>query len=276
MRRERELKAAANRARFAELWTSGTTNIAKLALLLGLSRRNVDRMTVEWKSGKMSEKIAQDLALAAHEAGGAAPAGGASASPAPVQGARDLPEDPGVDLDHMSVARRAVVDSASDLRDRLKAVDLLERRRQYDLDKGIGAGAKNLRLEDWLELTLEDIPQAAWARTFGLLAEKMAHARTPWMSQPETTKAMVEVYHLLGLQVPAEVAVELLVLMAPARAAALARAAELAKLRAGPPPDAEPVDAEEYLTHVPGGETERTALQERVRELTIRKEPGSA
>ena len=39
------------------------------------------------------------------------------------------------------------------------------------------------------------------------------------MTQAETTQGQVEVYHLLGLQVPPEEAVELLVLMAPARAA---------------------------------------------------------
>ena len=247
MRRERELKAAANRARFAELWTSGTTNIAKLALHLGLSRRNVDRMTVEWKSGKMAEKIAQDRALAAHEAGGPAP----GPAPAAVGGARDLPEDPGVDLDHMSVARRAVVDSASDLRDRLKAVDLLERRRQYDLEKGIGAGAKNLRLEDWLEMPFDTMPGQARPRWFGFLAQEMAAARTPWLSMPETTPEQVEVWHALGRQVAAEDAVELAVILRAARAMAAAKADELAAARAAPPPDVEPVNPEDYLAHVP-------------------------
>lgn len=272
MRPERDQKAAATRALFAQLWAEGITKEAELALRLGHSRRNAARLIAEWKSGKMAEKIARDLQLAAVEAGGEPP-------PPLVPPDKDvlapplaMVEDPGPQFDHMSVVRRICASDRADPRDRIRAAEVAERRRQFDLKEGINAGAKNLRLEDWLELKLEDIPQAARARTFGLLAEEMAHARTPWMTQPETTQGQVEVYHLLGLQVPAEEAAELLVLMAPARAAALARAAELAALRAGPPPDAEPVDAEEYLAHVPGAE--RTELQERVRALTMRREPG--
>lgn len=246
MRSERELKAAATRALFAELWASGITKEAELALRLGHSRRNVQRLIGEWKSGKMAEKIAQDRALASHVAG-------ESSGAAPVQGARDLPEDPGVDLDHMSIARRAVVDSGSDLRDRLKAVDLLERRRQYDLEKGIGAGAKNLRLEDWMEMPFDAMPPQARPRWFGFLAQEMAAARTPWLSMPETTPEQVEVWHALGRQVAAEDAVELAVILRAAKAMALTKADELMAARAGPPPEIEPVNPEDYLTHVPGG-----------------------
>jgi len=249
VRSELELKAAAIRALFAELWASGVTSTAELALKLGQSRRNVDRLIAEWKSGKMAEKIARDRALLAHEKGEADEGGAPALAPAPRF--RELPEDPGPSLDHLSIARRAAVDPQSQLRDRLKAVESLEHARQFNLKNGINAGAKNLRLEDWLDLKLDDVPKEARARLFGLLAEEMANARTPWMSQPETTQAQVTVYHQLGLQVPAEEAEELLGLLAPAREQALARAAELAAARAGPPPDAEPVDPEDYLTHVP-------------------------
>jgi hypothetical protein len=273
VRSERELKAAATRALFAELWESGITKQSELVLRLGHSRRNIQRLSEEWKSGKMAEKIATDRVLARAESGEVdGPGGAADLQALPPPPPLAVVEDPGPGFDHMSVVRRILASERSDPRDRIRAAEVAERRRQFDLKEGINAGAKNLRLEDWLELKLEDIPQAARARTFGLLAEEMAHARTPWMTQAETTQGQVEVYHLLGLQVPAEEAAELLVMMAPARASALARAAELAALRAGPPPDAEPVDAEEYLTHVPGAE--RTELQERVRALTTRREPG--
>ncbi len=276
MRTDSQKKAAANRARFWALWQAGTRREMDIAAAMDVSRRSAQRFMVIARAEphRFEEMLAADRALEALEAGGEAPAG--PPPDQPVLAEPIVQEDPGPQFDHMSVVRRICASDRADPRDRIRAAEVAERRRQFDLKEGINAGAKNLRLEDWLELKLEDIPQAARARTFGLLAEEMAHARTPWMTQAETTQGQVEVYHLLGLQVPPEEAVELLVLMAPARAAALARAAELAKLRAGPPPDAEPVDAEEYLTHVPGGEAERTALQERVRELTIRKEPGSA
>lgn len=252
MRTERELKAAAIRALFAELWASGVTSTPELAIRLEQSRRNIERLVAEWKTGKMAEKIARDRALLAHETGEAA--GGSEAGSVAPAGpvVRDLPPDPGTNLDHMSIARRAAVDPASKLRDRLKAVETLERGRQFNLTNGINAGAKNLRLEDWLEIKLEDVPKEARARLFGLLAEEMAQARTPWMGSTETTSGQVEVYGLLGLQVPADEAEALLQVLAPARAAALALAAELAAARKGPPPDADPVVAEGYLQHVPG------------------------
>lgn len=272
MRNDSQKKAAVTRARFWALWQAGTRREIEVAERLGISRRSAQRMMVIARSEphKFEATLARDRALDALEAGGEVPAADLPEPALPASQAEAIVlEDPGPQFDHMAVVRRICASNLADPRDRIRAAEVAERRRQFDLKEGINAGAKNLRLEDWLELKLEDIPQAARARTFGLLAEEMAHARTPWMTQPETTQGQVEVYHLLGLQVPAEEAAELLVLMAPARAAALARAAELAALRAGPPPDAEPVDAEEYLTHVPG--PERTALQDRVRELTTRK-----
>ena len=60
VRSERELKAAATRALFAELWESGVTKQSELVLRLGHSRRNVQRLSEEWKSGRMAGKIATD------------------------------------------------------------------------------------------------------------------------------------------------------------------------------------------------------------------------
>ena len=273
MRSERELKAAATRALFAELWESGITKQSELVLRLGHSRRNVQRLSEEWKSGRMAEKIATDRVLAAAESGEppSAPADLLAVAP-PLTAV----EDPGPGFDHMSVVRRICVSERSDPRDRIKAAEVAERRRQYDLEKGIGAGAKNLRLEDWLEMPFDTMPPQARPRWFGFLAQEMAAARTPWLSMPETTPEQVEVWHALGRQVAAEDAVELAVILRAARAMATTRADEMAAARAGPPADVEPVNPEDYLTHVPGGGQDDLALKARVRELTIRKEPGSA
>ena len=252
VRSERELKAAGTRALFVELWAAGITKESELALRLGHSRRNVARLIAEYRSGKMADKIEQDRRLTAVEAGDTPP-------PAPPELGSTLPalaaiEDPGPGFDHMSVVRRICASERSDPRDRIKAAEVAERRRQYDLEKGIGAGAKNLRLEDWLEMPFDTMPGQARPRWFGFLAQEMAAARTPWLSMPETTPEQVEVWHALGRQVAAEDAVELAVILRAAKAMAAARADELAAARAAPPPDVEPVNPEDYLQHVPGGE----------------------
>lgn len=261
MRTDSQKKAAANRARFWALWQAGTRREIDIAAALGLSRRSAQRFMViaRGEPGKFEELLAKDRALEALE-NGEVPEGYTPPEATP-PAEPIIQEDPGPQFDHMSVVRRICASDRADPRDRIRAAEVAERRRQFDLKEGINAGAKNLRPEDWQELKLDDIPKEARARLFGLLAEEMANARTPWMSQPETTQAQVTVYHQLGLQVPAEEAEELLGLLAPAREQALARAAELAAARAGPPPDAEPVDPEDYLTHVPpaGGCSDRAA-----------------
>lgn len=251
MRNDSQKKAAVTRARFWALWQAGTRREIEVAERLGISRRSAQRMMViaRGEPHKFEAALARDRALDALEAGGEVAA--ADLPSAATVGEAIIQEDPGPQFDHMSVVRRICASDRADPRDRIRAAEVAERRRQFDLKEGINAGAKNLRPEDWQELKLDDIPKEARARLFGLLAEEMANARTPWMSQPETTPAQVTVYHQLGLQVPAEEAEELLGLLAPAREQALARAAELAAARAGPPPDAEPVDPEDYLTHVP-------------------------
>ena len=233
------------------MWESGVTKQSELVLRLGHSRRNVQRLSEEWKSGRMAEKIATDRVLAAAENGDAPP----QVPPDLLAAAPPLAvvEDPGPGFDHMSVVRRICASERSDPRDRIKAAEVAERRRQFDLKEGINAGAKNLRLEDWLAMKVEDIPPEARPRVYGLLVGEMAEARTPWLGQPETTPEQVEVWHQLGLQVPAEDAVELVALLAPARAAALALAELRRAERAGPPPNVAEVDPEDYLTHVPGG-----------------------
>jgi len=251
VRNDSQKKAAVTRARFWALWQAGTRREIEVAERLGISRRSAQRMMViaRGEPHKFEAALARDRALDALEAGGEVAA--ADLPSAATVGEAIIQEDPGPQFDHMSVVRRICASDRADPRDRIRAAEVAERRRQFDLKEGINAGAKNLRPEDWQELKLDDIPKEARARLFGLLAEEMANARTPWMSQPETTQAQVTVYHQLGLQVPAEEAEELLGLLAPAREQALARAAELAAARAGPPPDAEPVDPEDYLTHVP-------------------------
>ena len=253
MRTDSQKKAAANRARFWALWQAGTRREMDIAAAMDVSRRSAQRFMVIARAEphRFEEMLAADRALEALEAGGEAPAG--PPPDQPVLAEPIVQEDPGPQFDHMSVVRRICASDRADPRDRIRAAEVAEKRRQYDLEKGIGAGAKNLRLEDWMEMPFDSMPAQARPRWFGFLAQEMASARTPWLSMPETTAEQVEVWHLLGRQVAPEDAAELLAMLRPARAAALARADELAAARAGPPPDVEPVNPEDYLTHVPGG-----------------------
>lgn len=250
MRTERQLKAAENRRRFVEAWDRGLRTEIELAAAVGVTTRTIHRMKLELTSGEMAEKVARDLREDAAERGEAPPplavAPAAAAPPEPLR-------DPGPDFDHIGVARALCASGSQAPRDRIRAAEVIERRRQYDLEKGITAGAKGLREEDWLRLELDDIPKVARPRTFGLLAKEMAEQRTPWLSQAETTAAQVRVWHLLGLQVGAEDAAELVLQIEPALEAARTRAAELAASRAAPPPDQNPIQLSDYMEHVPGG-----------------------
>lgn len=251
VRTESQRKAAGTRRRFKEAWDSGTRNEMELAAAVGCTVRNINRLKQELNNGELAEKMARDAREEAAERGETMPA---VATPPQVASTPVEPlKDPGPDFDHIGVTRAICASNGQAPRDRIRAAEVIERRRQYDLEKGITAGAKGLRLEDWLALRLEDIPPEARPRTFGLLAATMAEQRTPWLSQAETTAAQVRIWHLLGLQVSVEDAAELVLLVEPVLAAARARADELATTRKAPPPDSNPIQLEGYIDHVPGG-----------------------
>lgn len=252
MRSEREKQAAATRALFKDCWEKGIRQPKELMLVLKQGLRNTQHLVAQWKSGEMAKKIAADLAKAAID--GEPPPGCAEDPAAAGRGSvDDLPPDPGVEFEHMSVLRRIMVAPAAKHGDKIRAASELENARQYNLEHGIGAGAKNLRLEDWMEMPFDAMPVQARPRWFGFLAQEMAAARTPWLSMPETTPEQVEVWHALGRQVAAEDAVELVVILRAALVLAKTKADELAAARSGPPPEIEPVNPEDYLDHVPGG-----------------------
>jgi hypothetical protein len=233
-----------------EAWERGLRSELELAGPVGVSTRQIHRLKLELTSGALAEKIARDLREDAAERGNA-PA--VATMPTAAQAAPEPLTDPGPGFDHIGVARALCASGVQAPRDRIRAAEVIERRRQYDLEKGISAGAKGLRLEDWLGLKLDDIPVEARPRMFGLLAATMAEQRTPWLSQVETTAAQVRVWHLLGMQVGVEDAAELVLLIEPTLAAARARAGELAANRAPPPPDQDPIQLGDYMDHVPGG-----------------------
>lgn len=249
----RERKAYEQRVAFLSLWKAGYVKTPELALKLGISQRSVDRLKGQMRSpGVSNPSISLLEELIARFDPSQVPEGAIPTTPedpsSPRPAARELPPDPGPLLDHMSIARRIVIDERLDPRDRIRAVEACERRRQWDIDHGTIKGAVN-----WALLTLDDIPADERPRLFGLLAETMREARAPFLSQVETTPLQQAVYFALGLVVHQDDAAAVLAELAPARAAALAKAKELGAAREGPPADITPVDPQDYLDHVPKG-----------------------
>jgi hypothetical protein len=158
----------------------------------------------------------------------------------------DFVPDPGPEWDPMAVARQAARDPRVRVSDRLKAVDICERRRQYDLLHGTAKGKVS-----WKDVVLADIPVDERARLFGLLAEQMQQARAPFLGAAETTPDQEAVYFAIGLQVHPDDAPRVLAELGPAREAAVGVAKALTEARKAPPADITPVDPQDYLDHVP-------------------------
>ena len=123
-----------------------------------------------------------------------------------------------------------------------KAVDLCERRRQFDLLHGTSKGKVS-----WPDVVLADIPVAERSRLFGLLAEQMQYARAPFLAAPETTREQEAVFFSIGVQVHPEDAARVLAELGPARESALGVARELAAARMAPAASIVPVDPADYL-----------------------------
>lgn len=244
-----EQKAYKRKIGFLRLWRQGLRNTDEIALRLGCTSRTVSRdlRDLRAKDPKDPTKSKLEASLARMN-----PAWAEEVGEPPADGELDLPPrvwlppDPGPDWDHMAMVRSVAASERAELRDRLKAAEGLEKRRQFDILHGTTKGKVN-----WALLELEDIPLCERPRLFGLLAETMREERAPFLALPGTTPAQQAVFFALGLQVHAEDAEAVLAELAPARAAALARAAELAAARTGPPPDITPVDPADYLEHVP-------------------------
>ena len=244
-----EQKAYKRKIGFLRLWRQGLRNTDEIALRLGCTSRTVSRdlRDLRAKDPKDPTKSKLEASLARMN-----PAWAEEVGEPPADGELDLPPrvwlppDPGPDWDHMAMVRSVAASERAELRDRLKAAEGLEKRRQFDILHGTTKGKVN-----WALLELEDIPLCERPRLFGLLAETMREERAPFLALPGTTPAQQAVFFALGLQVHAEDAEAVLAELAPARAAALARAAELTAARSGPPPDITPVDPADYLEHVP-------------------------
>lgn len=245
---ELEKRAYKRRVQFLRLWRAGVTNTDELALRLGCTSRTVSRDLREHRAKDPKDPTRSKLEAALEKIN----PDYARDVPAGEEGEAELPPriwlppDPGPDYDHMAVNRAIVASERADLRDRIRATEVLERRRQFDILHGTSKGKV-----DWRQLELDDIPVEERPRLFGLLAETMREARAPFLGLPGTTDAQQAVFFALGLQVHPEDAEAVLAELAPARAAAMARAAELTAARMGPPPDITPVDPQDYLDHVP-------------------------
>ena len=247
-----EQKAYKRKIGFLRLWRQGLRNTDEIALRLGCTSRTVSRDLRDLKAkdpkdptrSKLEASLARMNPAWADEVGEPVADGELDLPPRVW-----LPPDPGPDWDHMAMVRSVASSERADLRDRLKAAEGLEKRRQFDILHGTTKGKVN-----WALLELEDIPVDERARLFGLLAETMREERAPFLALQETTSAQQAVFFALGLQVHADDAEAVLAELAPARAAATARAAELTEARSGPPPDITPVDPGDYLEmDDPGG-----------------------
>lgn len=245
-----EKKAYRRKLGFLRLWRSGLRNNDEIALRLKCTSRTVSRDLRDLKAKDPKDPTRSKLEASLlrmnpdWEAELGEVAGGADEDELPAR--VWLPPDPGPDYDHMAMVRSVAASDRADIRDRLKAAEGLEKRRQFDIIHGTSKGQVN-----WTQLELEDIPVDERARLFGLLAETMREERAPFLSLPGTTPAQQAVFFSLGVQVHADDAEAVLAELAPARATALALAAELTAARSGPPPDITPVEPADYLEHVP-------------------------
>lgn len=238
----RERKAQELRVAFLKLWRAGVRKVPELALRLGVSERTVARRIEEHRKGRLEYLIGKVDPADVED--GATPT--TVEDPDEPRGPRQLAPDPGVDFDHMSVARRIVVDDRMDARDRIRACQTLESRRQYDLTNKTSKGSV-----EWSEIVLADIPVEERARLFGLLAVQMQQARAPFLGQAETTPEQEAVFFAIGQQVHPDDAAAVLAALEPGRVAALELARALGAGRAAPAADVTPVDAQDYLDHVP-------------------------
>lgn len=222
-------------AQWEEFWArydAGRRDAAKIAEEIGAGKRTVYR----WLS------LARDTANTEKRRRGFEP------EPPELDGDDPAPSgQPG--WDHMGVARRAAASDKVHVRDRLRAVSIIEQRRQW------AAEHEREGRVDWASVRLEDIPHEHRARLAGLLAEVLVETKAPALGLADTTEAQAAVWYQVGLLLhPDDADVVYREYLLPAMAAALAegerlgvaREAGARQIAAG----ASEVDAEGYLGHV--------------------------
>lgn len=216
---------------FWQLWDAGERNVKKLAEQTGAGIRTVYRWQATIRKAEQTEH---------RRRGTEGPPPELDADPSPSSG-------PG--WDHMGVARRAAASDRVHVRDRLRAVQIIELRRQWEAEH-----EREGRV-DWSTVKLEDIPHEHRSRLAGLLAEVLVEAKAPQLGLADTTEAQATVWYMLGLQLhPDDAEAVVRAVLAPMQASALAMAERLqvereAGARVVAAGESE-VSAEEFLSHV--------------------------
>lgn len=218
-------------AKFLDLLESGERDMAKVAAACGASERTVWRWKKRAESAKAQTRRGGKL----------------EAAPPELDDDPEPGQQPG--WDHMGVARRAAASDKVHVRDRLRAVQIIEQRRQWSAEH------EREGTVDWATVKLEDIPHEHRARLAGVLAEVLIEAKAPALGLADTTEAQAVAHYLIGVMLHPDDAEEVVRgILSPALAAGLKRAEELVADRergarsvaAG----GSEVSAEEFLSHV--------------------------
>ncbi len=214
-------------------WDAGARDAKKIAAEIGAGVRTVYRWLKSARVGVTADKRRRGFEAAPPELDG-------DDDPAPSS-------KPG--WDHMGIARRAAASDKVHVRDRLRAVQIIELRRQWEAEH------EREGKVDWATVKLEDIPHEHRSRLAGVLAEVLIEARAPALGLADTTEAQAVVWYQLGLLLHPDDAEEVMrTLLQPGLAAALARAEQLTADReaAARQVSAGGTDivAEEFLSHV--------------------------
>jgi len=217
--------------RFWTLWEAGERKVPKLAEETGATVRTIYRWQALIRKAEQTEH---------RRRGTEGPPPELDADPAPS-------EQPG--WDHMGVARQAAASSTVHVRDRLRAVQIIEQRRQW------AAEHEREGKVDWATVKLEDIPHEHRARLAGLLAEVLIEAKAPALGLADTTENQAVAHYLIGVMLHPDDADEVVrAILSPALAAAVKRAEQLvAEREAGARAvvaGGSEVAAEEFLSHV--------------------------
>lgn len=216
---------------FWRLWDRGERDKAKLAAEAQITIRTVYRWQALARKASTDEKRRRGFE-----------------PPPPELGDDPLPGEQ-AGWDHMGVARRAAASDKVHVRDRLRAVQIIEQRRQWSAERDREGTVA------WATLRLEDIPHEHRARLAGLLAEVLVESKAPALGLADTTEAQAAVWYQLGLLLHPDDAERVYrEQLIPAGAAALALAERLSVEREASSRQVvaggSEVEAEGYLTHV--------------------------
>lgn len=212
-------------------WDNGQRDPKKIAPEIGAGVRTVYRWIKTAREGAHTEKRRRG-----------------TEAPPPELGDDPAPSDrPGWDA--LAIARRAADSDKVHVRDRLRAVQILQNEAHW-----LAEHEREGRV-DWSTVKLEDIPHEHRARLAGLLAEVLIEAKAPALAMPDTTEAQAAVLYQIGMQLSPEDADEVYrTIILPMLDKALARAAALVDEREAAARSVSAggteVAAEEFLSHV--------------------------